>query len=304
MIGIGLTVPQLGDHITRAAVRSFCEQAEALGYASLWVQEHIFYPLQPVSPYAGRAGVPIPQIYRTTYAATEMLMAAAAWTETITIGSSILVGGYHRPAQLAQRLATIDQMSGGRMVAGLSVGWSKDEHEQMDVDFHTRGRRLTELVQALEACWGPDPVEFSGEFFQIPSSVVRPKPFQDRRPQLLSGMRSAEGLARTAALFDIWNPASGTVEQIQSMAAEIARQRPIGKRPIEIYQRIFSAPPFVAPGLGRQSIDDMANAVRNAAAAGFSQVIVDLSFDDEMQSAADWAAAPERLAPLLDAARP
>lgn len=92
-------------------MRSFCEQAEQLGYASLWVQEHIFFPLHPTSPYAARAGLPIPPVYQTTFAATETLMACAAWTETITIGSSILVGGYHRPVELAQRLATIDQFS-------------------------------------------------------------------------------------------------------------------------------------------------------------------------------------------------
>ena len=81
--------------------------------------------------------------------ATELLTAAAAWTEKPLIGTGILVGGYHRPVELAQRLAAIDILSNGRLIAGLSVGWSKDEHEQMDVEFHTRGRRMGELVDAL-----------------------------------------------------------------------------------------------------------------------------------------------------------
>ena len=130
---VGLTLPQLGPHVTREAVRGFCEEAERLGFASLWVQEHLFFALNPSAPYAARPGMPVPEAYRTTFAATELLMAAAAWTERVTIGTSILVGGSHRPVELAQRLATIDVLSKGRLIAGLSVGWSKDEHDQMDV---------------------------------------------------------------------------------------------------------------------------------------------------------------------------
>lgn len=136
-------------------------------------------------------------------------------------------------------------------------------------------------------------------FSRFPASIVRPKPFQQPRPSLLSGMKSAQGLARTAALFDIWNPASGTVDQIRQVADSMASQRPAGRAPLDIYQRIFTAPPFAAPGLGNESIEGLITAVEQAEAAGFHQVIIDLSFDPNMQSPADWAAAPRRLAPLL-----
>jgi Luciferase-like monooxygenase len=100
-----------------------------------------------------------------------------------------------RPVELGQRLATLDLLSSGRLIAGISVGWSDDEHQQMGVDPRTRGRRC-------------------GEFFSIPESVVRPKPLQQPRPRLMSGMRSAVGLARTAQLFDIWNPSRGSAQEI------------------------------------------------------------------------------------------
>ena len=158
--GVGLTLPQLGDHVTRHAVRRFCERAEQLGFASLWVQEHLFFALEPSAPYAARPGMPVPEAYRSTWSPLELLTAAAAWTERIGLGTGILVGGYHRPVELAQRLATLDRLSDGRLIVGLSVGWSKDEHDQMDVDFDSRGRRMDELVEALLTCWGPDPVEF------------------------------------------------------------------------------------------------------------------------------------------------
>src|SRR5215510_12235480 len=95
--GIGLTLPQLGDHVTRDAVRRFCERAEELGFASLWVQEHLFFALEPSAPYAARPGMRVPEAYRSTWSALELLTAAAAWSERVAIGTGILVGGYHRP---------------------------------------------------------------------------------------------------------------------------------------------------------------------------------------------------------------
>ena len=219
--GVGLTLPQLGHHVTRDAVRGFCQRAEALGFASLWAQEHLFFALEPSAPYAARPGMPVPDAYRSTMSPLELLSAAAAWTERVVLGTGILVGGYHRPVELAQRVATLDHLSGGRVVVGLSVGWSKDEHDQMDVEFTTRGRRMDELVRALRACWGPDPVQFEGEFFSIPPSIVSPNRGSQAGPPLLSGMRSPAGLRRTAEMFDVWNPASGSIEQIMATAAEI-----------------------------------------------------------------------------------
>lgn len=301
--GVGLTLPQLGEHVSRRAVRGFCERSEELGFDSLWVQEHLFFALEPQAPYAARPGMPVPEAYRTTLSPLELLTAAAAWTERMVLGTGILVGGYHRPVELAQRIATLDHLSGGRVVLGLSVGWSKDEHDQMDVEFTTRGRRMDELVDALLTCWGPDPVEFSGEFFSIPPSVVSPKPLQQPHPPLLSGMRSPAGLRRTAAVFDVWNPASGTIDQIMETAAGIDAMRPDGAEPIRIVQRIFTEPPFVVPGLEPMTVDQMADAVNAARAAGIHHVVVDTGFTTRVAGDDDWLAFPDLLAPLVDAAR-
>ena len=297
--GVGLTLPQLGEHVTRDAVRVFCERAEALGFASLWAQEHLFYALAPSAPYAARPGMPVPEAYKTTWSPFELLTAAAAWTERVQIGTGILVGGYHRPVELAQRLATLDHLSNGRLIVGLSVGWSKDEHDQMDVEFATRGRRMDELVQALTACLGPDPVRFDGEFFHIPESLVSPKPLQHPRPPLLSGMRSPAGLQRTAAMFDMWNPASGSLEQITLTAAAIDAMRPDRAAPIQVVQRIFTEPPFAVPGLEPMTVDQMADSVRAARDAGIAHVVVDTGFTTAVQSPDDWAAFPDQLASLL-----
>jgi alkanesulfonate monooxygenase SsuD/methylene tetrahydromethanopterin reductase-like flavin-dependent oxidoreductase (luciferase family) len=89
---IGLALPQLGPHVDRDALRSFCLGADASGFDGLWVQQHLFYPHHPPSGYHG-TGAPIPEQYRTVYSPTELLSAAAAWTEHVRLGTSVLVAG-------------------------------------------------------------------------------------------------------------------------------------------------------------------------------------------------------------------
>jgi probable F420-dependent oxidoreductase len=299
---IGLCLPQLGGHVDRDGLRAFCEQAEELGYGSLWVQEHIFYPLNPVSGYSARPGLKVPDAYRSTLAALETLTAAAAWTTRPVVGTSILVAGLHRPVALAQQLSTIDLLSGGRLVAGFSVGWSDEEHQVMDVDPRTRGVRCDELIDALVACWGPDPVTFSGRFFTIPEAEIRPKPVQQPRPRLLSGMRSPAGLRRTAEKFDIWNPASGPLEQHLEMFGQLNRMRPPGHKPLELYRRLFTTPPVQVANLRALGVDELCEEVARSRTAGVDAVIIDTNFDPALDTPQRWAGVPRTLAPLLAAA--
>ena len=300
---IGLTLPQLGGHVTRDGLRGFCEQAEELGFGSLWVQEHLFYVLNPVSGYSARPGLKVPDAYRSVLGALETLTAAAAWTSRPWLGTSILVAGLHRPVALAQRLATIDVISDGRVIPGFSVGWSDEEHQVMDVDPRTRGARCDELIDALVACWGPDPVSFSGRFFTIPEAEIKPKPVQQPRPRLLSGMRSKAGLRRTAEKFDIWNPASGTLEQHLEMFAQLGEMRPAGLQPLELYRRLFTTPPVEVANLRTASVDDLCAEVARSREAGVvGAIIIDTNFDPSLDSAQRWAEVPKTLAPLLEAA--
>jgi probable F420-dependent oxidoreductase len=300
---LGLCLPQLGGHVDRDGLRTFCEQAEELGFGGLWAQEHIFYPLNPVSGYSARPGLKVPDAYRSTLAALEMLTAAAAWTSSPVVGTSILVAGLHRPVALAQQLSTIDLLSGGRLVAGFSVGWSDEEHQVMDVDPRTRGVRCDELIDALVACWGPDPVRFSGRFFTIPEAEIRPKPVQRPRPRLLSGMRSPAGLRRTAERFDIWNPASGPLEQHLETLGQLNQMRAPGRQPLELYRRLFTTPPVEVANLHPLGVDQLSDEVARSRAAGVDAVIIDTNFDPALDTPERWAAVPRTLAPLLAAAR-
>jgi len=299
---VGLALPQLGPHVDARAVRGFAERAEELGFGHLFVQQHLFYPHEVVSGYSARPGLAVPDAYRSVLQPLELLSVVAGWTSEIILGTSILVAGYHRPVDLAQRITTLDVLSGGRTVFGFSVGWSDEEHAQYDVDPRTRGRRAGELIDALKACWGPDPVSFEGEFFTIPVSDVDPKPLQRPHPPLMSGMRSEVGLARTAEQFDWWNPASGTLEQHLETMAQLAAMRPAGLDPLKMCWNLFTDPPVIVANLRPLTVDELCEQVAAAAAAGVDAVSVEANFDPSITSPDDWLAVPDRLAPLLEAA--
>ena len=300
-LGIGLCVPQLGEHVTLDAVRGFCTRAEEFGYSSLWVQDHFLWPLQPRRGYGGRTGAPVPPQYRSVLAPTELLTAAATWTSTATLGTSILVAGNHWPVPLAQRLATIDLLSEGRLAVGQGVGWNAEEHDASGTSITNRGARMDDFIQALLACWGDDPVSYEGPFFTIPPSVVRPKPTQRPRPLLLSGMWSPAGLERTRLHFDAWNPAGLPVDRVAKMAAAMNVDRPEGMAPLRIFHRSFAQYPL-APTPPGDVVERLAGEAVAAAAAGFEELIIEHNFWDGIASPDDWMTVPERFAGVIDAA--
>ncbi len=297
MTAVGVCLPQLGPVASGRLLRDFAQQAEDMGFAHLWVQDHFLYALQQEGEYGGSA-TSQPEVYRTVYAPKEVLAAVAAWTQRIEFGTSVLVGGNHWPAQLAVELATIDQISAGRLTAvGLGVGWSHEEHRAVGVEPKTRGARMDDFVRALDACWGDDPVEHHGPFFDIPPSISRPKPVS--RPRLMSGMWSAKGLARTAALFDLWNPGSMSIRQVVEQLGQINEQRPPERPPVDVIYRVA----LESTAGKRLTIDEVAERTRECQDAGFEGVIVETNFCREISSPEEWLKLLGDLGPIVEAGR-
>jgi probable F420-dependent oxidoreductase len=292
---VGLCLPQLGPAVDAGLVREFAQTAEGMGFDHLWVQDHFLYALTQEGEYGGSAAAQ-PERYKSVWAPTELLGAVAAWTSTIKLGTSVLVGGNHYPVQLAQRLATVDQLAGGRLDAiGLSVGWSVEEHRAMGVDPKTRGRRMDDFVPALRACWGPDPVEHHGPFFDLDPCLMQPKPLSGFR--LMSGMWSPAGLARTAAAFDLWNPGSLPIPAVLEMLGTINAQRDPGRDPVGVIYRVA----LENTAGKRLTVDEVAERTAEVRDAGLEGVVVETNFCSEVDSAKAWLALLESLTPVLDA---
>jgi alkanesulfonate monooxygenase SsuD/methylene tetrahydromethanopterin reductase-like flavin-dependent oxidoreductase (luciferase family) len=145
-------------------------------------------------------------------------------------------------------------------------------------------------------------VSFSGRFFEIPEADVRAKPVQQPRPRLMSGMRSPAGLRRTAERFDIWNPASGTLEQHLETLEQLEAMRPPGRPPLALFWNLFVQPPVEVANLRTLTVDELAEQVAAASRAGIEGVMVDANFWSEVDSPERWLAIPDLLSPLLDAA--
>ncbi|MGA4790860.1 TIGR03619 family F420-dependent LLM class oxidoreductase [Nocardia sp. AB354] len=297
MTTIGLSLPQLGPVVSATLVRDFVQQADEMGFDTLWVQDHFMYALRQAGEYGGSAAEQ-PSVYRSVWAPTELLAAAAIWTERMEFGTSVLVGGNHWPAQLANRLATIDRISGGRLsVVGLSVGWSEEEHRAVGVDPKTRGKRMDDFVPALRACWGADPVEYHGSFFDIDPAIMQPKP--SRIPKLMSGMYSEPGLARTARDFDLWNPGSMPIDAVVTSLATVNARRPTGKPPVGAIYRMAQE----STAGKRLSVDEMTLRAEECVAAGLDGIIVETNFCSEIDSPAQWLNILGALEPVVNSVR-
>jgi probable F420-dependent oxidoreductase len=124
---------------------------------------------------------------------------------------------FHNPVVLAKRFATLDVLSDGRLIAGIGLGWSKDEYEVSGIPYKHRGARADEFLQVLNRIWADDVVEFKGQFYNIPASKIGPKPLQKPHPPILLGGFSPRTLSRIVEYADGWLPVAGfgPLEQLE-----------------------------------------------------------------------------------------
>ena len=204
---LGFVLPHVGQLAGPAAIVATARRAEALGYDSLWVTDRLLYPVAPRTPYGAVPDGILPEPYRYALDPLGTLALAAAHTDRIALGTSVLDLPFYNPVLLARSLATLDILSGGRLRVGLGLGWSADEFEAAGASLAGRGQRADEFLAVLRAAWGDDPVEFSGEFYRIPRSIIGAKPRQRPGPPIYLAAYAPGALRRAATLADGWNPA-------------------------------------------------------------------------------------------------
>jgi probable F420-dependent oxidoreductase len=163
----GIHLPQYGrvagsDAITRAA-----RQAEDLGFADVWVSDHVVHP--------AAQSYPSPHLYDPLVT----LAWAAACTSKVGLGTSVMVVPMHNPLELANALASLDALSGGRLIVGAGVGWSEDEYRALGYRFDDRGRRMDEILDLLRVAWRDDPASFHGAYVDFDDIRFLPKPAHD-----------------------------------------------------------------------------------------------------------------------------
>ncbi len=219
----GITLPHYGptanwDSIQRAAV-----QADRLGYASIWVTDHILVPKENLNPY-GNIFEPV-----VTVALIAHLAPRAA------LGFSILVMPIRNPVLMAKQIASIDVATNGRVILGVGVGWNAKEFASLGHDFHNRGKRLDEDILLLRTLWSNNQVTFDGKYTRITDGYSSPVPVNKTIPIWVGGNR--EPSWRRAAKFgDGWQATGPSPAEIAEGARRI---RQFGaSRPITLSARL------------------------------------------------------------------
>ena len=170
--------------------------AEELGFDSVWVNHHVLH----LGYVKERLGT------RPYQDALVTLTWLAAQTSRIRLGTSVLVMPYLHPMVLAKELATLDQLSRGRLIVGLGAGSLPEENAALGVPYETRGAYCNEFLQVLRALWTDDVASFDGEYFHFDNLCSSPKPLQQPHPPIMVGGNRPPALRRAARFGDGWHP--------------------------------------------------------------------------------------------------
>src|SRR5208337_457171 len=215
---IGFFLPQIGPAANVDSIVKVAKRAEELKYDSVWVTDRLLYPTNPQTSYFGG---PLPDPYKRVFDPLETLTFVAAHTSRVTLGTSVLDIPFYNPVTLARRLTTLDVLSRGRLRVGFGLGWSKDEYDATGTNMKTRGKRADEFIGMLHAIWTTDPAEFHGKYFQLPKSIIQPKPVQKPHPPIYLAAFAPLAMKRAATFADGWMPVGVSVDQLTSMSVQI-----------------------------------------------------------------------------------
>jgi probable F420-dependent oxidoreductase len=232
-VKFGLMFANVGPFGQAEGLVHLAQTAEAVGIESLWAVEHVVVPkgYESAYPYSndgkmpGPESSPIPDPF-------VWLAYAAAVTRTIKLGTGIVILPQRHPFYVAKEAATLDQLSGGRHILGVGIGWLEEEFKALKIPFEKRAAITEESIEALRSLWGDGPSEHAGDHFAWPAVESNPKPVSGRVPIVIGGHTKASA-RRAARLGDGFFPARP--DTLEVCLAEIrAECERVGRDPGEI----------------------------------------------------------------------
>jgi probable F420-dependent oxidoreductase len=280
----GFSLVVRGNEATPETFARMAEKAEALELDALWCSAHVIIPPQVTSGYVMIPGLKHPEYWKERYwEPFTVLSYLAGLTSRIKLGTSVVVMPMHNPFELAKQVAEVDQLSGGRFVFGIGVGWFEEEFRVLGQDFHNRGARTNEGLALMRSLWGKDPVTFKGDHYSVENAYFAPKPVQQPSPPIWVAGSSKAALRRTARYGDVWHPARPRYDTLQASRAELdGYLEQEGRSPgsVEIGVKchvVFQSGPAredQPPTHGRAG--DIADAIKRYRDLGVSQFVLDV----------------------------
>src|SRR3974377_799750 len=212
---VGIHLPHIGRKAGPEAIRRAAIQAEELGFADAWTSEHLIIPKD--APYPPSSSFYYPGLTLTW---------AAAYTNRIGLGTSVLVLPMRHPLPLAKELATLQNFSEGRLILGAGVGWLEAEFAALGAPFHERGRRTDEGIAMMRAVWTQDPVTFRSKYIPAEITDMTMTPLPVRPIPIWFGARSEAAYKRTVRIGDGWHGSQLTPDAAAPIVKRLRAERP------------------------------------------------------------------------------
>jgi probable F420-dependent oxidoreductase len=212
IVQLGVTLRNMGAQSTPATMRACALAAEAAGLESLWITDHIAIPPDDAEGSDGRYVDPL-----TT------LAWMAGFTERIKLGVGVMVLPYRPPLPFAKSVSAVQELSTGRLLLGVGIGWMQSEFRALGVPLHERGRRSDATLEFLNRCFAEDVVSANGQDF-----LFKPRP---AKPPVLVGGSAPHALARAARFGDGWLPMGGKPAALAASIADYRRRTDLAGRP-------------------------------------------------------------------------
>ncbi|MCY4486443.1 MAG: LLM class F420-dependent oxidoreductase [Deltaproteobacteria bacterium] len=211
----GVCLTHYGREVESAELVEAVTEIERTGFDSIWVTDHVVIP----------EGVREAQlIYREhMLEAFTVFSYLAAVSERAQLGSSIIVLGYRNPLVMAKMLASIDVLSGGRVIFGAAAGYMEGEFNALGVPFEERGDVSDEYLRVIREAWSHDEMGFSGRYFNFDKVYTSPRPVQQSGPPIWIGGRSKRAMRRAVELGDGWHPIGLSAAEMKEGRAYMAR---------------------------------------------------------------------------------
>ena len=273
---IGVNLINFGPGAHPQALKSWVQLAEALGYHLIMTSDHIAVTPDVQSRY------PAP-----FYEPLSTLGWLAGITQRIQIGTTVIILPYRSVLETARACACVDQLSGGRFILGVGIGWAQQEFQALGVPYHQRGAMTNEYLEALRLLWSQDVATFEGKFVSFKEVNTAPRPVQSPAPPIWVGGPSDAALRRAVLWGDAWHPIRIRTDWLRETGIprlkEIAERegRPMPAVCPRIRLRLTETPrPDDDRVAGEGSLDQVHRDLAELEEMGCSYVVLDNYFDD------------------------
>jgi probable F420-dependent oxidoreductase len=220
----GLTHGNIGRFSEPGPAVELAQAAERAGFDSLWTVEHVILPTKYEPLYPETPDGKFPFDVTESIADPFVWMAfVASSTERVKLGTAILIVPQRNPLLMAKETASLDRLCGGRLLLGVGAGWLREEFDALGVDFDSRGKRLTEYIEAMRALWAGGPATFAGSFTSFDSVISHPRPAQPSVPIHVGGF-TVPAAVRAGRLGEGFFPGGYDERERLAMLIQRARQ--------------------------------------------------------------------------------